>query len=52
MALLLFAMSSVTHWSWLLAGSFILAAPFYISALYLFEHDWRWRLRWLAIAII
>ncbi|MFT4937169.1 MAG: FHS family glucose/mannose:H+ symporter-like MFS transporter [Paraglaciecola sp.] len=29
-----------------------LAAPFYISALYFFEHDWRWPLRWLAIAII
>lgn len=29
-----------------------LAAPFYISALYLIEHDWRWPLRWLALAII
>lgn len=29
-----------------------LAAPFYISALYLLEHDWRWPLRWLAIAVI
>lgn len=29
-----------------------LAAPLYISALYLVEQDWRWPLRWLAIAII
>ncbi|MGO4891552.1 MFS transporter [Flavobacterium sp. W21_SRS_FM6] len=29
-----------------------LAAPFYISALYLLEHDWRWPLRWLAIAMV
>ncbi|KXI28561.1 MFS transporter [Paraglaciecola hydrolytica] len=29
-----------------------LAAPLYISVLYLFEHDWRWPLRWLAIAIV
>ncbi|NCP64871.1 MAG: MFS transporter [Paraglaciecola sp.] len=29
-----------------------LAAPFYISALYLLEKDWRWPLRWLALAII
>jgi MFS family permease len=29
-----------------------LAAPFYISALYLFEHDWRWPLRCLALAIM
>jgi MFS transporter, FHS family, glucose/mannose:H+ symporter len=29
-----------------------LAAPFYISAFYLLEHDWRWPLRWLALAII
>jgi FHS family glucose/mannose:H+ symporter-like MFS transporter len=28
-----------------------LAAPFYISLLYLLEHDWRWPLRWLAMAI-
>lgn len=90
-ALLLFGMSSVTHWFWLLVGAFTLgsicstlftightmiarlyterrskmmglmdfmfslgtlAAPFYISALYLFEQDWRWPLRWLAIAVI
>jgi fucose permease len=91
LALLLFAMSNATYWTWLLSGAFIvgsicsmlftightmiarlyterrskmmglmdfmfslgtLAAPFYISALYLFEQDWRWPLRWLAIAII
>jgi FHS family glucose/mannose:H+ symporter-like MFS transporter len=91
LAVLLFVMSSVTHWSWLVVSAFVLglicsslftightmiarlyverrskmmgfmdfmfslgtlAAPFYISALYLFEHDWRWPLRWLAMAII
>ncbi len=28
-----------------------LAAPFYISALYLMENDWRWPLRFLAVAV-
>ena len=90
-ALLLVALSTVTHWAWLLLGAFTLglicsslftightmiarlhadrrssmmglmdfmfslgtlAAPLYISALYLFEHDWRWPLRWLSIAIV
>ncbi|EKE77848.1 MFS transporter [Gallaecimonas xiamenensis] len=29
-----------------------LAAPFYISALYLWEHDWRWPLRLLALGLL
>lgn len=90
-AVLLYGLSFVQHWAWLVLGAFVLgifssslftightliarlyikkrstmmglmdfmfslgtlAAPFYISGLYLLEPSWRWPLRMLAMALL